>query len=191
VFSLEALPMPSVTQGNGDRHYAFDDFEYRKLPHTTAVEFHAPDFGGNFRAFLALFTPAFTRGIPPRTACSVTAYDAAAFPMSRSFLFGCWTLIDLEDIGPELTYPFLGVSPGQTHEHGWLGLDCRVDDDDDGDFDASGGVQGAIVQLAPAGTVLRRNDQGPVLPNAASWSRLLQQSVTTGDAVTLHSLGSQ
>jgi hypothetical protein len=46
-------------------------------------------------------------------------------------------------------------------------------------------VHGAIVQVAYDGAVIRRNDSYAPVFNEASWARLLYQSVTGGDPVTL------
>lgn len=191
--SLSAIPFQGKVANSGDRLYDFNDQEYGKLPRVIAADFLAPDLNreDGLTAQLALFTLGFERQFPPLVDCSVTGYDAAEHPFSRSFQFGCWTFEDLCSIDPEFCYPHLSALPCQTgvncHTHGWLQLNCRVDQDDNGTFDADGGVHGAIVQTADSGAVIRRNDPyAPYFYDRASWGRLLYQSVTTGDAVTLH-----
>lgn len=188
-FSIPAIPFQGKSAGNGDRTFAFDDSEYGKLPRIVAADFIAPDLYPGITAALVLFTLGFDRQHPPLTDCSVTGWDAAENPFSASFLFGCWTYVDLCDIHPEFCYENLGHFPGQNDTHGWLSLDCRVDveGDDPPVFDADGGVHGAIIQIARNGSIIRRNDPtAPALNGNAAWARLLFQSVTTGDAVTLH-----
>jgi hypothetical protein len=192
-YSLPAIPFQGRNGGNGDTNLSFDDQEYGKLPRIVAANFIAPDVGSHpngVTAELVLFTPGFQRQFPPLTDCSVTGYDADEHPFSSSFQFGCWTAVDLCAISPEFCYPNLGLF-GNFDNHGWMLLNCRVDQDRNGTFDASGGVHGAILQTAPGEAVLRRNDgAAPALASTASWARLLHQSVTTGDPLTLI-LGSQ
>jgi hypothetical protein len=187
-YSIAAIPFQGRNGGNGDRHLSFDDQEYGKLPRIVAANFIAPDLASQpnpVTAELVLFTPGFERQFPPLTDCSVTGYDADENPFSSSFQFGCWTAVDLCAISPEFCYPNLGLF-GNFDNHGWLLLNCRVDQDRNGTFDAAGGVHGAILQTAAGESVLRRNDAGaPALTSAASWARLLHQSVTTGDPLTL------
>ena len=95
--------------------------------------------------------------------CSVTGFDAAENPFSRSIIFGCWEMFSLEDISREFTWGNLGATycddtdglfdrfdedAAYCDEHGWLSLNCRVDADADGTFDADGGVHGSITQTA-------------------------------------------
>lgn len=188
--SIPAVPFQGKNGGSGDRLFDFDDNEYGKLPRVIAADFLAgnDDNGGytDFSAGVALFTLGFDRQFPPLTDCSVTGYDAHENPFSRSFQFGCWTYEDLcEDVDPEFCYPHLGIY-GNYDTHGWLQLNCRVDQDYDGHFDANGGVHGAIIQHAEYDTKIRRGDESaPYLHGNASWGRLMYQSVTTGDAVSL------
>ena len=51
-------------------------------------------------------------------------------------------------------------------------------------FDANGGVHGAIIQMQSIGTTMPAGS-GATFESSAAWGRLLYQSVTTGDAVTL------
>ncbi len=204
--SLPALPVQGRLGGNGDHNFSFDDIEYGKLPRYIAADFVAPDLPNTvFQSFaqLVLFTLNFERQHAPRTDCSVTGYDAAEHPFSRSFQFGCWTVADLCDISPEFCYPNLSSTPCNAYvadpdfeaedecdTHGWLKLDCRVRQDPNlppSISDARGGVHGAILQFAPAGWRIRRNDPAaPTTTGWVGWGRLLFQSVTTGDAVTAH-----
>ncbi len=170
--------------GDGDRTFAFDGTEYRKFPSVVGADFLAPDYDGLLDADLVLFTLAFDRQFPPLTDCSVIGFDAFESQFSNSFQFGCWTMASLEDIDPEFAYPFLGDVFDQ-QEHGWLQLSCTVFGTGTNGV-IEGGVHGALTQYAPAGTVLRRNDGGPALATAAGWARLLYQSGTVGDAMTLH-----
>jgi hypothetical protein len=197
-FSLPAIPFQGKSAGNGDRKFAFNDQEYGKLPRIVAADFIAPDHynaEGDITAALVLFTLGFERQHPPQTDCSVIGYDAAENPFSASFIFGCWTYADLCDISPEFCYPNLGQFAYDRDTHGWLKLSCRVDVDgtDNGstDFDVMGGVHGALIQTARDGDVIRRghsvyNGSGRELYGNIAWARLLYQSVTTGDSVTLH-----
>ena len=57
-----------------------------------------------------------------------------------------------------------------------------ADFNDDGVFDAVGGVHGAFSQVEPAGTIW---GSLAATGNPTAWSRLMLQSVTTGDAVSL------
>jgi hypothetical protein len=186
--SVPAVSFQGKNGGNGDRYYAFDDSEYGKMPKVVAADFLAPNDSTQplpfFEAYLTLFTLDFDRQFPPLVDCSVTGYDAREFDFSTSFLFGCWTTISLEDIHPEFAFPNLGQIAFDTH--GWLKLNCRVDSDNNGSWDAIGGVHGAISQVAGPGASLSRIPNGGVMANWAAWARLLYQSVTTGDAVTLH-----
>ena len=192
-FSVPAIPFQGRNGGDWDRSFSFNDQEYGKMPRIVAANFIAPnlvDAPAAVTAELALFTLDFERQYPPLTDCSVVGYDAGENAFSSSFQFGCWSMLDLCEISPEFCYPNLGLY-GTLDTHGWLMLDCRVDRDDDGAFDASGGVHGAIIQSADPGAALRRNDpQAPQFTTRANWARLLSQSVTTGDAVTLQ-LGEQ
>ncbi len=205
-FSIPAVPFQGKLGGNLDRNYAFDDVEYGKFPRFIAADFIAPDlpgtaFGGS--ASLVLFTLNFERQQPPLTDCAVKGYDAAEHPFSRSFEFGCWTVANLCDISPEFCYPNLSATPcnpyvadpdfeseDECDTHGWLSLDCRVRQDPNQPpaiDDALGAVHGAIVQFLPNATRIRRNDPAaPVTVGAVAWARLLYQSVTAGDNVTLH-----
>ena len=178
-----------VDYTNGSaRYYAFNAADYGKMPKVIAADFLAPNDSQQqlpfFRAYLTLFTLGFDRQFPPLVDCSVTGYDAREFPFSRSFLFGCWTTISLEDVHPEFAWPNLGRLA--LDSHGWLKLNCRVDYDNDGTFDAIGGVHGAITQVAGPGASVSKIPNGNRVAGWAAWSRLLYQSVTTGDAVTLH-----
>lgn len=182
--SVEAISIQGEV-GNGDRTFAFDGVEYRQFPSALGADFLAPDFqGGPLYAHLVLFTLAFDRGFPPLTDCSVTGFDAFESQFSESLQFGCWTVQALDDISPEFAYPFLG-NVTQNNDHGWLRLECTVFGTGPNTA-ASGGVHGAIIQYARQGAVLRRNPSGPVLMSAAAWGRLLYQSGTVGEAITLH-----
>jgi hypothetical protein len=208
-FSIPAIPFQGKLGGNGNRVFGFDDNEYGKLPRIIAADFIAPDLPGQHDSdeqiigALALFTLNFERQFPPLTECSITGYDAAEHPFSRSFVFGCWTWADLCDIAPEFCYPNLSATPcvpytqdpdfeseDECDTHGWLKLDCRVRQDPNEPpaiNTARGGVHGAIVQIAGDGSIIRRNDpNAPALNTTAAWARLLYQSVTSGDNVTLH-----
>lgn len=180
--SVEALSIQGDI-GNGDRNFAFDGSEYRRFPAVLGADFVAPDYGGLLNAHLTLFTLAFRRQFPPLTDCSIIGFDARENQFSNSFQFGCWTQVSLEEVDPEFAYPFLGGVT--TDEHGWLQLSCTVyGTGSNGVVD--GGVHGAISQFAAPGTVLRRQAVGaPTLANAAAWGRLLYQSGTVGDSLTL------
>jgi len=182
-----AMSVPAISvqgeSGNGDRTFAFDGSEYRKFPSVVGADFLAPDYDGPLSADLVLFTLAFDRQFPPLTDCSVIGFDAYENQFSNSFQFGCWTIIGLEDIDPEFAYPYLGAN-FDLNEHGWLQLTCTVfGTGENGVVD--GGVHGAITQYAQPGAVLRRETGGPALANAAAWSRILYQSGTVGDAMSL------
>jgi hypothetical protein len=188
--SIPAVPFQGGDGGDGNRVYSFDDSEYGKMPRIVAADFLAPNLNGSGIATLSLFTLGFERQFPPLVDCSVTGFDAHENPFSASFQFGCWGLADLCDISPEFCYPNLGLFnnnpliPADTH--GWLQLNCRVDSDPwlANGFDANGGVHGAIIQTQNAGSQLAAGN-GQIIAGAASWARLLYQSVTTGDPVTL------
>ncbi len=182
-YSVEAISIQGET-GDGNRYFAFDGVEYRKFPSVVGADFLAPDYQGLLDGALVLFTLAFDRQFPPLTDCSVIGFDAFESQFSNSFQFGCWTTARLEDIDPEFTYPFLGDVFDQ-QEHGWVQLTCTIFGTGPNGV-VEGGVHGAIVQSAAAGTILRRNDGGPALATAAGWARLLYQSGTVGDALTLH-----
>jgi hypothetical protein len=188
-FSIPAVPFQGGDGGNGDRTYSFDDNEYGKMPRIVAADFLAPRIADvKSRTVLTLFTLDFDRQFPPLTDCSVTGYDANEHPFSASFQFGCWGVTDLCDISPEFCHPNLGLYSGALADtHGWLQLNCRVDRDPwlSNGFDANGGVHGAIVQSQAIGTSLPAG-AGTQFGGNAAWARLLYQSVTTGDAVTLH-----
>lgn len=188
--SATSVPAISIQgeNGNGDRFFAFDGNEYRKFPSVVGADFLAPDFNGPVDAALVLFTLAFDRQFPPLTDCSVIGYDAFEDQFSNSFQFGCWTIARLQDIDPEFAYPFLGGGAGNNQEHGWLQLTCSVFGTGASNTGIiAGGVHGAILQYADGGAVLRRNaPAGPQIADDAAWSRLLFQSRTVGDALTLH-----
>jgi hypothetical protein len=189
-FSIPAIPFQGLN-GNGDREYEFNDAEYAKLPRIVAADFLAPVIGQEAIAELYLFTLGFERQFPPLVDCSVIGFDAEEHPFSASFQFGCWTLIDLYEISPEFYYPNLGLFDQDPdgigpNTHGWLQLNCRVDKNPaaaDG-FEADGGVHGAIVQTQWTSSWLPAGSQEPFV-STAFWGRLLYQSVTTGDDVTL------
>lgn len=181
--SVSAIPFPGGT-GNGDRDFDFDDIEYGRMPRIVATEFVAPNATGQsnaeFDAYLTLFTLGFSQQVPPRVDCDVTGFDASGALFSASVIFGCWTRIELEEIHPEFAYPNLGTSGFD--EHGWLQINCALDFEDDGEFDAIGGVHGAVFQVEPSGTLW---GGGGATANPTAWSRLMDQSVTTGDSVSL------
>jgi hypothetical protein len=185
--SVSAVPFQGLA-GNGDMVHDFDDVEYGKMPRIVATEFIAPNAfsqaPAEFDAYLALFTLGFSRQHPPYVDCDVLGSDAAGNLFSASLIFGCWTRIELEAIHPIFAYPNLGTSGFD--EHGWLQINCDVDFNDDGVFDAVGGVHGAFSQVEPAGTIWGALG---ATANPTAWSRLMLQSVTTGDAVSLE-LGS-
>lgn len=192
-FSLPAIPLQGGNGGNYDRNLAFDDQEYGKLPRIVAANFIAPDLvaaAGQVTAQLALFTLGFERQYPPAVDCAVVGRDAQEHAFSSSFHFGCWTMLDLCAISPEFCYPNLGLL-GNGDTHGWFLLDCRVDQDHNGSFEVHGGVHGAIIQTATSGATIRRGTPGAAsMSSRIAWARLLSQSVTTGDGVTLK-LGGQ
>jgi len=185
-YSIPAIPFQGLA-GNGDRTYGLNDVEYGKMPRIVAADFLAPNLFDGSAAALALFTLGFDRQFPPLTDCSVTGYDAFENPFSASFQFGCWTAPSLCAISPEFCWPNLGLF-STVDTHGWLQLNCRVDSDADGTFDANGGVHGALIQFRPAGSTIEAtltDGSNELFVTGASWARLLHQSVTTGDAVTL------
>jgi hypothetical protein len=200
--SIPAIPFQGKTAGvapeEGARTFVFDDVQYGKLPRVVAADFIAPDLEPyGITGALSLFTLGFDRQHPPKVDCSVTGYDADENPFSRSFQFGCWTFQDLCDLDPEFCYPNLSHGPCNAYgegnpnlpncdTHGWLQLNCRVDQDNNGTYDGNGGVHGAILQAAYDYSVIRRNDWGAPSFDEAAWGRLLYQSVTGGDPVTLH-----
>ena len=189
-FSIPAIPFQG-SSNDGNREFAFDDAEYAKMPRIVAADFLAPAINTPATASLSLFTLGFERQFPPLVDCSVIGFDANEHPFSSSFQFGCWTFFDLCDISPEFCYPNLGLFNNDPHHpisdtHGWLQLNCRVDTNPaaaDG-FEADGGVHGAIIQGQGMGTNLAAGSGAP-FGSSAAWGRLLYQSVTTGDAVTL------
>lgn len=187
--SIPAIPFQGGDGGNGDRVLSFDDQEYGKMPRIVAADFLAPNVNQSGIAALSLFTLGFDRQFPPATDCSVTGFDAHENPFSASFQFGCWSLTDICDISPEFCYPNLGLftNPLIDNTHGWLQLNCRVDVDGTAngiDWDADGAVHGAIIQTQASGSAMAAGS-GATFSSAAAWGRLLYQSVTTGDAVTL------
>ena len=180
--SVAAISIQGDT-GDGDRTFQFDGKEYRKFPSVVGADFLAPDYDGGLDAALVLFTLAFDRQFPPLTDCSVIGFDAFEEQFSNSFQFGCWTIKPLDCIDPEFAYPYLGASFDE-QEHGWLQLSCTVFGTGlNGVVD--GGVHGAITQYARQGTDLRRNADSPTLNGAAAWARILFQSGTVGDEMTL------
>lgn len=185
-FSIPAIPVQGISPDGNGRNYAFDGVEFAKLPRVVAADFLAPSNTTSVEADLILFTPGFDRDQPPVTDCTVTGFDAHENPFSASFQFGCWTVRSLCDISSEFCHPNLGlVTNGDTH--GWLQANCRVDSNPgagDG-FDALGGVHGAIVQSVFQGGSLAAGS-GASFQSTAAWGRLLYQSVTAGDALTLH-----
>jgi hypothetical protein len=181
-FSIPAISFQGMT-GNRDRTLDFNNVEYSKLPRYVAADFLAPNLPGQglgvFNADLILMTPNFVRQYPPSVDCSVNGFDAEEWPVSGSFQFGCWTVKSLCDISSEFCYPNLGQYAHDYHEHGWMHLNCNVDG-------ANGGVHGAIVQTVASGEQIRReHPEGPALNAWTAWGRLLYQSVTAGDDVTL------
>jgi hypothetical protein len=140
--SIAAIPIQGI-RNDGNRRFAFDGVEYRKLPAELHAEFEAPDPGGPVGASLVLFTPGFRRGHPPLTDCSVIGEEIPhGSQFSASFQFGCWTSIRLEEIDPEFAYPDLGGERGRIH------LRCRVFDESG---EAHGGVHGILVQTDATG----------------------------------------
>jgi hypothetical protein len=194
--SLPAIPFQGELNGgtvtDEERSFNFDDTDYKKLPRVVAADFLAPDDDDykGITGALALFTLGFRRQHPPNVDCSVIGYDAAENQFSRSFEFGCWTFESLCDLDPEFCYPNLSAGPCEPYEdcdtHGWLQLNCSVDQNDDGEYEVDGGVHGAIVQAASYDAVIRKNNEyAQEFDGNAAWGRLLYQSVTGGDAVTL------
>jgi len=184
--SVEAISIQGEA-GNGDRTFDFDGVEYRQFPSRVGSDFFAPDYrSGPLFAHLVLFTLAFQKNFPPLTDCSVHAFDAFEAEFSAGFQFGCWTVVSLADISPEFAWPFLGNAI-QNNDHGWFNLECTVAGTGPKNGFITGGVHGAIVQYANTGAVIRRGTvpPGPALANAAAWARLLYQSGTVGDPLTL------
>jgi hypothetical protein len=189
-FSIPAIPFQG-SSNDGNREYDFDDAEYAKMPRIVAADFLAPDINARAVAALSLFTLGFERQFPPLTDCSVIGFDANEHPFSSSFQFGCWTYFNLCDVSPEFCHPNLGLFNNDPHHpisdtHGWLQLNCRVDTNPgaaDG-FEIDGGVHGAIIQGQAGGTMLAAGSGAP-FNSSAAWGRLLYQSVTTGDELTL------
>ena len=183
-----ALSVPAIAiqgeSGDGNRQFAFDGNEYRKFPSVVGADFLAPNSNGSVNAALVLFTLAFARQFPPLTDCSVIGFDAFEEQFSNSFQFGCWTIKELDCIDPEFDYPYLGASFDE-QDHGWVQLTCTVfGTGNNGVVD--GGVHGAIAQRAASGATLRPNAAGaPTLSGDATWARILFQSGTVGDAMTL------
>ena len=189
-FSIPAIPFQGGN-GDGNRAYSFDDAEYGKMPRIVAADFLAPNVEEEAFAFLSLFTLGFERQFPPLVDCSVIGFDANENPFSTSFQFGCWGMGSLYEISPEFYHPNLGLFNNDPHHpladtHGWLQLNCRVDTNPDAadGFEIDGGVHGAIIQAQNVGSRLPAGSSVP-FGSAAMWARLLYQSVTTGDAVTL------
>jgi hypothetical protein len=184
-YSIPAIPFQGGQSNNDFRNYTFDDNEYSRLPRVVAADFLAPRAESSSRAVLALFTLGFEQRYPPVTDCSVIGFDANENPFSTSFQFGCWAVTDLCDISPEFCHPNLGLYDGRD-SHGWLQLSCRVDQDPplENGFDVHGGVHGAIIQYQSSFSTLPAGS-GARFQSEAVWGRLLYQSVTTGDAVTL------
>ena len=185
--SATSVPAISIQgeSGDGNRQFAFDGSEYRKFPSVVGADFLAPNTDQSVKAYLVLFTLAFARQFPPLTDCSVIGFDAFEEQFSNSFQFGCWTIRDLEEIDPEFAYPNLGASFDE-QDHGWVQLSCQVfGTGNNGVVD--GGVHGAITQRANPNAQLRRSGPNPIptVAGTADWSRILFQSGTVGDAMTL------
>ena len=70
-------------------------------------------------------------------------------------------------------------------EKGGKNLYCFGSNGGPNGFDADGGVHGAIIQAQSIGSILPAGSGTPFAA-ATAWARLLYQSVTAGDAVTLH-----
>jgi hypothetical protein len=183
--SVPAISIQGILTDDNDRAFEFDDKEYGRFPSRIGGDFLAPDFDGDLHAYLVLFTLAFQRQLPPFTDCELIGFDAFEEQTSNSFTFGCWTLRSLVDLDPELAYPYLGVSFDE-QQHGWFNLVCSVSGTGDGNGIVAGGVHGLIAQLAEDGAYLRRDPQGPAVVGTASWARILYQSGTVGDPMTLY-----
>jgi hypothetical protein len=129
-------------KGDGNRTFAFDGAEYRKLPAYLDAEF---EVAGDSR--LVLFTLGFRRQQPPLVDCSVIG---RALPhggqFSSSFQFGCHASIPLGEIDPELTDPHLGS------DRGTMRISCTVYGTG-GSGIAGGGVHGILVRSDGAGLV--------------------------------------
>jgi hypothetical protein len=199
--SVPAVSFQGKNTNNGDRYFAFDDVEYARMPKTVATDFLAPDAsfveeGDRFHdAWLTLFTLNFERQFPPLVDCSFGGYDAWENPISGSFQFGCWTHVELGELSDEFEYPRIGLNWLLPDTHGWLKLNCKVDGDRDGNFEvAIGGVHGAISHLVGSEVQLslRNWEERPdPIPRTryesySAWARLLYQSQSLGDPVTLH-----
>jgi hypothetical protein len=184
--TAQSVPAISVQgeSGNGDRYFAFDGSEYRKFPSVVGADFLAPNVDHSVEAALVLFTLGFDRQFPPLTDCSVIGFDAFESQFSNSFQFGCWTITPLCEIDPEFQYPYLGDAFDE-QEHGWLQLTCTVYGTGSNGV-IEGGVHGAITQAAFDGAQLRHDPAGPLMQGSAAWARILFQSGTVGDAMTLH-----
>ena len=181
-YSTAPITFQGFDGNDGNRVFSFDDFEYARVPRIVATQFLAPDPDGQqIDGTLSLFTLGFRDGLPPATECSVFRGDQVGGPPAAELQFGCWTQVQLSELGPDLSYTPEGANP----ESNWLQLDCQVDQNNDGTYDADGGVHGAILQSAAGGAVLRRAADGPALAAPAAWGRALIQSVTTGDSVAL------
>jgi hypothetical protein len=201
--SIPAIPFQSDTGTSPERIYEFGDGrEYKGFPRVVAADFLAPNHpdwytDGRLNAALALFTLDFERQFPPLVDCSVTGYDAAEHKFSRSLQFGCWTFADLCDIDPEFCYPNLSAAPCDPYEtdlddpfchtHGWLQLNCKVrrNGADPASPFVNGGVHGALVQVAENATIRRNDPYAPQLYGWAAWARLLYQSRSNGDPISL------
>ena len=162
-FSIPAIPFQGFGGGDGDREMDFDLVEFGLFPSVIAADFIAPNLDGSISAELVLFTLAFQAEFPPFSHCEIEGYDASENPFSRSFNFGCWAFADLGQLHPEFYYGNLGqqaCTPGvDCDTHGWFKLNCDVTPQ--GAEELAGGVLGALIQIASAGSTVRRND-----PNA-------------------------
>jgi hypothetical protein len=135
--------------GDGNRTFAFDGAEYRKLPAWVETEFAAPDPAIPSRTELVLFTLGFERQFPPLTDCSVIGWDLPRrAQFSSSIQFGCWRKVRLEDIDPEFLRPDLGS------DRGGIRLTCTVRGGA-GTGVAGGGVHGAILETRPGAAAER------------------------------------
>jgi len=185
-----ALSVPAISiQGDisdeNGRIFTFDNKEYRQFPSVIGGDFLAPDFDGDLHAYLVLFTLGFQKQFPPFTDCEIIGFDAFEEQFSNSLTFGCWTLRSLVDIDPEFAYPYLGVSFDE-QQHGWFQLACTVAGTGPDNGVILGGVHGIIAQLAEDGAYLRRDPLGPPLVGTAAWARILYQSATLGESMSLY-----
>jgi hypothetical protein len=198
--SFGAISFQAEAGGNdGNKVYKFDGMEYSKFPATLATNFIAPDLQvpERINAELILFTLDGTTGAaaPPRVFFNWVAYNDDETPSDGQYVFDCFDIVSLTELGLGLSQDFLGSLSGHlSFSPASVGAGVGVTDVHDATFgnadnSRNRGVHGWIIQnvLPSAAIVLPgQPTQAPPAPGQPNTYSLLPPGPCCGtpDGVT-------